>query len=392
VLCAGCTNLRQDCPACAVADPRPDGCPYAVTNPQNILVNSQLDPTVDRSMLLLSGGGSHGAWGAGVLNGWEDRPKFAVVTGVSSGALQATHAFLGKDYDDELELLFTTKETPDIYAWKLDALFSNALQSREPLKLLIDTYMTKEVVSKVAKEALLGRKLVIGTVNLDTSQFCPWDLTKLATLATSAYDSGDTDQGRCWLDLYRDVIWASSGAPVVAPPVSINGKTCTNEPAHEALHVDGGTRLRVFAAEFMKPALEAAIDLSSPQTLPTAWVIMNGKLVTHPQCVVDSLIPITSRALQIADNESLQGSLYQLWYELPTGKWALKLSGIPDDFCLNFPNSRFKKPELKQLFDLGVSEVKKPGHWKNTIPSPVAPRPANCSSLTQGCPFTEKCS
>jgi hypothetical protein len=43
-------------------------------------------------MLVLSGGGSHGAWGAGVLRGWREntvnpRPaRFQVVTGVSTGA------------------------------------------------------------------------------------------------------------------------------------------------------------------------------------------------------------------------------------------------------------------------------------------------------------------
>src|SRR5205085_8174489 len=43
------------------------------------------------NVLVLSGGGSYGAWGAGVLKGWRDntlapRPKFDVVTGVSTGA------------------------------------------------------------------------------------------------------------------------------------------------------------------------------------------------------------------------------------------------------------------------------------------------------------------
>src|SRR5437868_1533372 len=62
----------------------------AVAEPQNM------------DMLILSGGGSHGAWGAGVLRGWRDNPdnprpkKFQVVTGVSTGALLATYAFLGE--------------------------------------------------------------------------------------------------------------------------------------------------------------------------------------------------------------------------------------------------------------------------------------------------------
>src|SRR6185436_4299186 len=56
--------------------------------------------------LAVSGGGSDGAFGAGLINGWTEsgsRPKFKIVTGVSTGALIAPFAFLGPDYDDELK-------------------------------------------------------------------------------------------------------------------------------------------------------------------------------------------------------------------------------------------------------------------------------------------------
>ena len=62
-------------------------------------------------LLALSGGADDGAFGAGLLVGWGqhgDRPEFALVTGISAGALIAPFAFLGKDYDRELASLFTT--------------------------------------------------------------------------------------------------------------------------------------------------------------------------------------------------------------------------------------------------------------------------------------------
>ena len=72
----------------------------------------------DYTFLALSGGGSNGAFGAGVLCGWTKlgtRPTFKVVTGVSTGALQATPAFLGSKYDYILEAVYTEGETKDIY-------------------------------------------------------------------------------------------------------------------------------------------------------------------------------------------------------------------------------------------------------------------------------------
>ena len=52
--------------------------------------------------LALSGGGSNGAYGAGLLVGWTasgKRPEFTMVTGISTGSLIAPFAFLGSAYD-----------------------------------------------------------------------------------------------------------------------------------------------------------------------------------------------------------------------------------------------------------------------------------------------------
>jgi predicted acylesterase/phospholipase RssA len=60
--------------------------------------------------LVISGGGSDGAFGAGVLKGWTEsgkRPVFNIVTGVSTGALIATFAFLGPTWDHEVERFYT---------------------------------------------------------------------------------------------------------------------------------------------------------------------------------------------------------------------------------------------------------------------------------------------
>jgi predicted acylesterase/phospholipase RssA len=64
-------------------------------------VTARTQPTID--ILVISGGGDWGAFGAGVLKGWGRvtgefaRPHFDVVTGVSTGALIAPFAFLGDE-------------------------------------------------------------------------------------------------------------------------------------------------------------------------------------------------------------------------------------------------------------------------------------------------------
>src|SRR5262245_13805824 len=75
-------------------------------------------PQASGPWLAISGGGSDGAYGAGVLTGWTQsgtRPEFAVVTGASIGALIAPFAFLGSRYDEAVHQNLTTIGAADIF-------------------------------------------------------------------------------------------------------------------------------------------------------------------------------------------------------------------------------------------------------------------------------------
>jgi hypothetical protein len=367
LLAVSCDGTRMGCLACMDASFLGTGsCPYSETKLAD-------DALLEPKLLVLSGGGSHGAWGAGVLVGWPSRPEFTVVTGVSTGALQAPFVFLGTSHDPDLEHVFTTVSNSEIYTWKWTALWSNSLQSRAPLKNLIDVYLTDAVIAEVA--AVDDRELWVGTVNLDTADFCPWNLSTLAKLA--AQSSGA--KADCYNDLFRDVVWAASGAPVLAPPVPLDPQACeTNVPAPKggALHVDGGARLRVFAEKVLEPSM--ASDA-------TAYVIVNGKLVMHPECVEDWIGTIALRAFDIQMSEGMFGSLYYL-KENVTTPWTLQLSRIPDSVCLDFPNSEFDPAKMTDLFDAGAAWVQDPANWELAIPDQrVAPWPAGCSGMLKSC-------
>jgi predicted acylesterase/phospholipase RssA len=69
------------------------------------------------SFLAISGGGSDGAFGAGLLVGWTargNRPEFDIVTGISTGALTAPFAFVGPRYDPALKQVYTTYSTDQL--------------------------------------------------------------------------------------------------------------------------------------------------------------------------------------------------------------------------------------------------------------------------------------
>jgi hypothetical protein len=157
---------------------------YAIETPDQY--QTQSDGTIVYNYLALSGGGSAGAFGAGILNGWTaagDRPKFKVVTGVSTGALIATFAFLGSDYDDELKEAYTTIDAAHIYAVRslLSLIWSESATDNKPFRDMIAKYVTQDVLDAVAAEHKKGRRLYVATTDLDRELPVIWDLGAVAS-------------------------------------------------------------------------------------------------------------------------------------------------------------------------------------------------------------------
>ena len=113
---AGCASFSREDFTAAEAEraalSRGSGIRFNADDPQaavafTVKARSELERSGAQQfdILAISGGGADGAYGAGVVVGWTNtgaRPTFAVVTGVSTGALIAPFAFLGPAWDGEL--------------------------------------------------------------------------------------------------------------------------------------------------------------------------------------------------------------------------------------------------------------------------------------------------
>src|SRR6476619_4959866 len=112
----------------------------------------RLLPQASGPWLALSGGGADGAFGAGVVIGWTasgKRPEFALVSGVSIGALIAPYAFLGPSYDAQLRDNFESITAADVFE---DRATGESLLDSWPLKRLIEKRITPELLSAIAAE------------------------------------------------------------------------------------------------------------------------------------------------------------------------------------------------------------------------------------------------
>ena len=185
------------------------------------------------NVLAISGGGSNGAYGAGLLAGWTERgarPEFTVVTGASAGALIAPFAFLGPSYDPVLKNLFSEGIGEELLQIDgLSALFGAGVFKTEPLKRLIARYVDDALLERIGAEYKKGRRLLVVTTNLDAQRTAVWDMGAIAS-------SGAPEA----LDLFRDVLVASASVPGVYSPVLINVEGAGRR--FEEMHVDGGVR------------------------------------------------------------------------------------------------------------------------------------------------------
>jgi predicted acylesterase/phospholipase RssA len=311
------------------------------------------------NVLVLSGGGAYGAYSAGVLAGWTEtgtRPEFDVVTGVSTGALVATMAFLGPEWDPHLKRFYTKVTDKDVYARKSDiaALFSDSFRESKPLAKLIEAVVTPDMLKEIAAEHAKGRRLYVGTTHLDARRLVVWDMGEIAT-------RGRPED----LALFRTVLLASASIPGFFPPVPIN-VTVDGQPVEE-LHVDGGVTASLFFRSPQVPADAAKRAGSRPLEGSNVYIIVAGKLYADPGCVERRLIPIAADSISALLYSQCRGDLFQLYaLALATGM-NYRMTAIPSDLDVPRDATSFDPKVMGWLYEVGRENARS-RPWRTTPP------------------------
>ncbi|MCK9614698.1 MAG: patatin-like phospholipase family protein [Candidatus Omnitrophica bacterium] len=315
------------------------------------------------SMLTISGGAANGAYGAGLLSGWSKsgmRPQFKVVTGISTGAIIAPFAFLGSKYDGKLKEFSTKYSTKDIVRIRSPLLvipFKNSIASTKPLEALIGRYFDKELLKEIAVEHSNGRRLYIGTTNLDAQRFVIWDMGKIASI-------GDDKA----LKLFRKIILASASIPIAFPPVYFEAKV--NDKMYDEMHVDGGVVRQVFFLYDVLHGIDKAIKekgFDASRLHYKIYIIRNGYVDAVWQEVPDKLSAIAGRAVDTMINAQSMGDIYQLYIFTQLGRGDFNLAYIPVTH-VSKAKELFDPLEMRALFDLGFEEAEHGYNWKKVPP------------------------
>lgn len=317
------------------------------------------DPSRQTNLLALSGGGDNGAFGAGLLVGWTqrgDRPMFDQVTGISTGALIAPFAFLGPDYDQSLQMLFTQVSPDDIYRerGKLGVLFNDALADASPLKKLIDKTVDTVMLQRIADEyQKRGRLLLIGTTNIDSGSLVLWNMGRIAAIGTP--DSAA---------LFRNVMLASAAVPGAFPPVLFDAEVDGRE--YHELHVDGGLAAQVYLypSAVSKAAIQSGVIKSRKRE---AYIIRNARLSIGWEETERNGLGVLNRSYKkIVQSQGL-GNLYQIYEIARRDKVGFNLAYIGNDFEAAHP-AEFDKAYMNALFQYGYEKSLKGYPWQHMPP------------------------
>lgn len=317
-------------------------------------------PSPKKNILVVSGGGIYGAYPAGVLAGWSEtgtRPEFDVVTGVSTGALVSVFAFLGPAYDCELRRYYTTVRNEDIYRRRRFPflIFAESLADNTPLARMIEEGITDERIAAVAAEHHKGRRLYIGTSDLDTRRAVVWDMGALAVR--------NTPEDR---KLIRDILLATTAIPGFFPPVRIS--VTVDGVRYVERHVDGNTSSAMF---FVPPHVPA----EARATLPSSWLygsdlycLVAGKLYADP-------VPVKARTFRIAGNaistvlyDQTRSDLHKLFLMSVLTGMSFNMTAIPKDLPVTTDSTDFDPAQMSLMFEAGAEWARTNRQWRQTPP------------------------
>jgi predicted patatin/cPLA2 family phospholipase len=306
--------------------------------------------------LAISGGGQNGAFGAGVLCGWTaggTRPTFKVVTGISTGALTAPFAFLGPEYDDKLREVYTTVDEKDIAIFQgfLSLLRSDSAYDTAPLSKLAKKLFDEQMLDRIGQEHLKGRRLLIGTTDLDAGRPVVWDIGKIAL---------STRDDR--VELFRKVLLASAAIPAAFPPIYLKVQAADGK-TYDEMHVDGGVTRELF----MLPSELHLFELRARHGVERRshlFIIRNSRFQSEYEPTKPKVGNIAARSIDTLITSQAAGDLWTLYYEAKENNMTYAVTSIPQNIPDN-SKSLFDRKYMTNLFNAGYDLARAGKAWRD---------------------------
>ncbi len=312
------------------------------------------------NILALSGGGVNGAYGAGVLMGLQEKGElkdYAIITGVSAGALIAPFVFIGGDAMPKMKEVMLNINDKDILGKKnfLNTLFKDAFTDGENLYDFIADAYPEPMTEAMAQQHRNGKRLFIGSTHFDSGELVIWNIGAIANS-----DLADKSE------LIYKVLAASASIPGVFPPqfidVEHDGETL------EELHVDGGLAAQVFfnPSNFNYQQISDALGL---EKAPQLDVIRNGALKAPYRPLKDKGLDLVSKSVSSLTLAQTRGDLYRMKYISEINDIEMQFTYIDQDFrYAKVTKDMFDHRYLLTIYEYGFKKATQGQLWVTELP------------------------
>lgn len=274
-----------------------------------------------KKALIISGGGSRGAFAVGAIKALRDRQMldFDLVAGSSTGAL-IVPLVVTREIDTLIQIYSNTTTDQVVrkrfLPWAL--LFGDSLFDTAPLAGLIQSFLPDSKAHSVLNSET---KIFLATTELQSG--------KVMYFSNGESPHPDVDSSFMKMTsphMLRKVMLASSNQPIFMPPISINGRQ----------FMDGGLR----DISPVKVALLSGIpEITIIDMIPEANEADNSQFTRIPA--------IVGRGLEIMSKEIVDGDIFR------AQKNGIKLTIIRPPKGLNKNPLEFDPIEMKKMIGLG---------------------------------------
>jgi predicted patatin/cPLA2 family phospholipase len=324
-------------------------------------------------ILILSGGGAKGAFGASFLQAWGQvrdpelaRPQFDIVTGVSTGSLIAPMAFVGDEESYRLAAETYRNPSPTWVRQRglLDIVFGEkSIYSDDGLLETIDATVGGRI-PQIADAQREHRLLLISAANLNQGLTRIWNMTDAAV---------DVEHARLTREEFCRRNLSSASIPMAFPPQLIDGN----------LYVDGSTTADIlfFTASDIDEGVLTPWRTRHPGVpFPKIriWVIANTTLVLPPTEVDERSIAVAARSLGLSVNAGLLAQLKiieleaRLYRDLLGVDCEFRVVALPDEWK-GTGGGLFVKEDMVTMSDIGEAMGRDPRSWMTDVPEPLDP-------------------
>ncbi len=214
---------------------------------------------------------------------------------------------------------------------------------------MLKNVITQDLINEIADEHAKGRRLYVLTANIEARRVVIWDMGAIASYRSQRA-----------LELFRNVVIASSSIPAVFPPARFKVKA--GGQIYEELHLDGCLGMQMFGA------IQLIQQIKDTPVKGRMFIIRNGKLYDDPVQIRPILAEIAKASVEMQLTNQAYMDLIRMYSLSKAYDIEFNCIFIPQDFR-EASKGMFDPRYMAKLFTSGYDIAMSKEPWQK-IPIP----------------------